>query len=152
MTKSQAGTVSECVIDTNILQKANARLLKSPVATRKFYKRIALLERIMNDELHPLMSQKLLAEYETQVREPRNDFVKAFLEIITMPDRVSYNWHRPWRGDAEKARKCRFPSHDDHVLRTAIRPHASTIYTEERPMLATDACIYRAFRVHIRDV
>jgi hypothetical protein len=65
---------------------------------------------------------------------------------------VTWNWKRRWSGaDQEKARKCMYPREDDHVLRTAIKGNPTTIFSEEKAMLASDACIYRAFEVHVTD-
>ena len=139
----------DCVIDTTVLQKANALLTQQPRERSWFGRRIRLLQRLHRGEATLLVSAQLLAEYRRQVREPRNDFVRAFFEIATDPNRRIFNWHKRWSGDRDKARRCRYPVEDDHVLRTAIRPHRTTIYTEEHRMLIADACIYRKLRVHI---
>jgi len=139
----------ECAIDTTVLQKANARILHPPRERSLFRKRIRLLDDLRRGKRTVLFSRQLLTEYEVKVKIPRNDYVRLFLEILADPRRGVYNWAK-WPGrDREKARKCRYPVEDDHVLRTAIRPTASTIVTEERRMLGADECIYRAFRVHI---
>jgi len=144
----------DVVIDTTIVQKANARLTKEPGAAKLFLRRVRLLQRIQRGELRALKSQKLIAEYRRQVREPRNDFVRAFLELIDHPTRSLLNWKHRWSGaDRDAARKCRFPGEDDHVLRTAIQREAvTTIYSEEARMIRADGCIYRAFRVHVLDL
>jgi hypothetical protein len=142
----------DCVIDTNVLQKVNAPITKEPKTKRKFAKRLALLHRIAKRELQVLVSQRLLTEYNNKIIEPRNDAVRMFVELLTAPGGAAQNWHSPWTGDRDKARKCRFPAHDDHVLRTAIKPGGSTIFTEEGPMLAKAKCIHKEFGVHISDV
>lgn len=142
-------TSKECVVDTSVLQKANAPLTQ-PRQGPDFAKRLRLLKRIQVGELKVLISSHLFEEYQRQVSSPRNDFVKAFFELLGSPDRRVSNWS-PWPSrDREKARKCRYPQEDDHVLRTARREDRSTtIICEERRMLLADACIYRKFRVHI---
>ena len=141
----------ECVIDTTILQKANALLTREPRERSLFVRRLRLLQRIANAELTVLISKKLLAEYREQLPEPRNDTVEVFFALIDDPSRAVHNWKKRWSGsDREKARRCRYPMEDDHVLRTALRPNASTIFSEEKRMLAADECIYLNFRVHIR--
>ncbi|MGB9624459.1 MAG: hypothetical protein ACPMAQ_06305 [Phycisphaerae bacterium] len=139
----------ECVIDTMVLQKANAALTQQPAERSLFRRRLALLDRIQRGTLTVLISRQSLAEYERQVPSPRNDYIRAFFELIRDPVRRAWNWEKRWSGKKAKARKCRYPSEDDHVLRTAIRPRGSTIFTEEHRMLVADACIYRHFRVHI---
>ena len=139
----------ECVIDTTILQKANAPLTHQPRQRSLFVRRLALLNDIARGTLTVLVSQQLLNEYQRQVPAPRNDTIKAFFALIDDPVRAIHNW-APWPGGRrEHARHCRYPSEDDHVLRTAIRPDPSTIFTEEKRMLKSDRCIYQYFRVHI---
>ena len=83
-----------------------------------------------------------------------NEFVRVFFDLVTAPDpnpkRCITNW-APWpSGRSDRARRCRYPKHDDHLLRTAIRPKPTTIITEDKGLLETDRCIYLHFRVHIR--
>jgi len=145
---------NECVIDTTVLQKANAPLIREPRETSLFVRRLRLLRDIQRGQRTVLISNRLFAEYQSQVSEPRNDFVVTFLALVAAPDssagRCLSNW-AAWPGrQREKARKCKFPKHDDHLLRTAICPSGSTIITEETKLIDTDACIYRRFNVHVR--
>lgn len=141
---------SECVVDTVVLRKANAPLNVQPRQHREFQRRLGLLIKIAEGKLIVLFSAKLMGEYEKQVPEPRNMYMAAFFALLSTPGRAVQNWS-PWRGrERQNARACRFPCEDDHVLRTALRPNGSTIYTEEHRMLVTDACIHRRFRVHVR--
>ena len=140
------------VIDTMVLRKANAPLTTDPKERRAFAKRLALLQRIHPDDLNVLISSKLVTEYTQQVLEPRNDLVKASLEIMTDPTRHKLNWPRWPGGRQDKAAKCRFPPEDTHVLRTAfVDGEGSTIFSEEDRILRTDACIHRSFDVHVVD-
>lgn len=142
-------TPRECVIDTTVLQKANAPLTKAPRVGSQFLKRLQLLQRIQAGALLVLISPKLVAEYRRQIARPRNDFIGAFFAILE--GRAIPNWKHRWSGsEREKARRCAYPVEDDHVLRTAIRPQSTTlILTEETQMVDADECIYRHFRVHI---
>jgi len=144
----------ECAIDTSVLQKANALVTKRPRPTSVFARRIRLLRDVFAGRRTVLISRRLLAEYRSKLPSPRNDVILAFFAFLADPARPNRieNWPR-WRGsDREKARKCRFPAHDNHVLRTAIRPNRSAIITEDSRMLQADKCIYRDFRVHIVDI
>jgi hypothetical protein len=139
------------VIDTGVLQKANAPLDKHPGAQTKFKRRLDLLSRLRLHQLTVLVSNKLLAEYQRQVSTPRNDFIRAFFELLASPGGAVPNWCR-WSGNKRgAASECRFPPEDYHVLRTAICPAGSTILSEEHRMLVTDACIHRRLGVHVID-
>ena len=114
-----------------------------------FAKRIGLLEDIKKGKWTVLYSAKLVAEYVEHVKGLKNDFIEEFFAKL-VNHRGAIRNYAAWPGrDREKARKCRYPEHDDHVLRTAIRPDSSTIITEEETMIRADACIYRNFGVHI---
>jgi hypothetical protein len=140
----------ECVIDTVILQKANATITREPRPAALFRRRLALLTEIANGTRQLLISQRLLTEYEQRIPSPRNDFIRAFFELVQQPDRVIWNWKRPWSGnDRATMRRCRYPGEDEHVLRTAIRDRQSVIFSEENRMCRADVCVFRNFRVHI---
>jgi len=138
-----------CVIDTMVLRKANAKIDTAPRESSQFQKRINLLILLASGEMTVLYSERLITEYQQQVQEPRNDFVKAFLELLTHTTSQP-NWDENWTVNKQKARHCRFPPEDDHVLRTAIHPDGSTIFSEEDRMLVTDACIHRTLDVHVK--
>ena len=141
----------ECVVDTNVLQKANAPFERIPREGRQILKRVELLSRIKRGELTILYSEKLMAEYRRNISQPRNEFITAFFALITSGQSAIPNWPSPWRAKQLEARKCRFPGEDDHVLRTAIRPDTSTIFSEERRILASAECIFRRLRIRIVD-
>lgn len=143
--------VRECVIDTVVLQKANAPTESQPRIRSQFRIRLKLLRAIQNGGIVVLISSKLLQEYRRQINPPRNDALRTFFSLLDAQDprRVAFNWAR-WTGSTRtRAHKCRFPREDTHVLQTAIRESGrSFIVTEERRILQTDSCIYREFRVH----
>lgn len=148
-------TAPHLVIDTNILQSANAPITVSPRGGSRFRVRLQLFRRVQAGRVVVLISDKLLNEYSRRVPKPRNDLIKFFFELLASPDgrRVQCNWKRTWSpGEQADARKCRYPRHDDHLLRTAIGPNGPAVITEEQKLVGTDACIYRRFRVHIREL
>ena len=139
------------VVDTGVLQKANAPVGDHIRERSKFAKRLELLSSLRKCRLEVLISGRLVAEYRKQVPFPRNDFVRAFFELLASPGVAVPNWPA-WSGKRRSdAAFCRFPPEDYHVLRTAICPKGSTILAEEHRMLVTDACIHRRLRVHVID-
>jgi len=143
--------MSQAVIDTQVLVRANGQVADDEDLKNALRHRLRLLGRILGRELTVLVSAKLLAEYADKVREPRNDWVRAFLELLASPNaNVVTNWADWPAGRRDAARKCRFPKHDQHLLRTALRDGEATVVTEESALLKTDACIHREFRIHVR--
>ncbi len=144
-----ARATQEYVIDTCVLQKANAPLMETPRPKSGFARRLALLKRVREGEVRVVVSNRLVTEYQKQIPSPRNDFIQAFIALLLQPDAVVFNWS-DWRGsDDEKAGECRFPNEDKHVLRTANGRPKIAILTEEKRMLDADDCVYREFRVHV---
>jgi hypothetical protein len=144
----------EAALDTTVLRRANVPLEGTRASATLLARRLSLLQRTCRKEMCVLISTRLLHEYADQIKSAQNDFVKAFIELVTRPDggHVVLNWKTPWSGgERDRARRCRYPLEDHHVLRTAIRDQPTTIYSEEGRMLGADACIYREFRVHITE-
>ena len=139
----------ETVVDTSVLQKANATINQPPDPRSLFTKRVELLVALHEGRRAALISKQLLAEYERKLPSPRNDYVRLFFELLADPARRVYNYVTWPSREREKARRCRYPVHDDPVLRTAIRPQRSTIVTEDGAMLRAETCVYREFRVRI---
>jgi hypothetical protein len=142
----------ELTIDTTVLVRGNVELTPERAAATRQAARVGLLRRVNGGKAAVLISPQLVAEYARQVPEPRNEFVRLFLELITKPDGsyVVSNWRKPWtHSDRARMHECRFPSEDDHVLRTAVRDQRTTIYSEEERMLRAHPCIRRRFDVVI---
>lgn len=143
---------ARCVIDTMILQKANAAITQTPKDRSQFRKRIDLLQQVSDGHVRVLLSRKLIQEYREKLPELRNEAIRAFWDLLASPDRVQWNWP-PWGGaERSHATKCRFPREDWHLLRTAIRTGERTrLYSEEDRVLVARACILRSFDVQIVD-
>ncbi len=139
------------VVDTGVLQKANAPLLVEPGRNSKFRKRLDVLSRIQCGRLRVLISPRLMAEYRKQIPQPRNHYVTSFFTLLSRPGSAIPNWSS-WSGRVRShAGKCRFPHEDRHVLQTAVCNEGSTILCEEHRMVVTDACVHRTLGVHIVD-
>lgn len=141
----------EIAVDTTVLVNANQPITADPKKGSVFDRRLLLLNQLRNGKLIALISKRLLAEYEKQIPKPRNDFLIAFFQIIDSKKCVEN--YASWTHDRRaKARKCRYPQEDDHVLRTALRDHPTELVSDEKRMLRSGKCIKREFRVNIRRV
>ena len=149
----KAAKSTYAVVDTMVLQKANAPITKPPGPASEFRKRLELLKQLQRGHFTALISAQLLHEYKKQLSEPRNDYTKTFFELLADPQKRKENYHKPWSARRrEDLAKCRFPGEDEHVLRTAfMEDNPSTIYTEEKRMLKSEACVWMRFRVQIRN-
>ena len=144
----------EVAIDTTVLVGANITQTLKPAAAALQAARLALLQRIQDHQAAVLISARLVAEYRRQITTYKNEFVRLFFDLLTKPDgsHVILNWRTPW-GHAElaRARYCRFPYEDLHVLRTAVRDSQTTMYSEEGRVLAAHPCIRNEFDVVISE-
>ncbi|MEK6676605.1 MAG: hypothetical protein AABZ47_13250 [Planctomycetota bacterium] len=146
--------ILECVVDTTVLQKANAPITDAKKQGKLFRQRLAVLNAINGSKLIALFSERLMQEYREHVHEPRNLVVTEFLNLISSPrpGKALKNYKTPWSGqDRSNVKMCRFPSHDVHVLRTAVRPNRTLLITEDGPMLKSADCILRRFDVKITE-
>jgi len=146
-----AKLLAHLVVDTCVLQKANAKLSPAspPKEGRLFKIRVNLLKRLSAGEAKALYSKRLLAEYGRQIQEPRNEFVAAFLVLLTT-GAAELNWQALSGAERENLRRCRYPPEDQHLLRTG-KGKRSTIVTEEGRLLKVDNCTHRFFGVHISE-
>jgi hypothetical protein len=134
------------VVDTCVLQKANAPILNAPRAGREFKDRLTLLKKIASGSFTAAWSKALLLEYGSHVLEPRNDYVRAFLDILT---NIKPTWTKLTGAQEERLRECRYPQEDKHLLRTAL-PGPATIATEENRLLNVDRPVHKHFQVHLK--
>jgi hypothetical protein len=145
--------MAEAAIDTTVLRRANVVLAGNRAAAKLMARRLSLLQRIEAKQVTALISNPLVHEYLEQLRPLQNEFIRTFLELVTNPGgkHAVMNWKVSWSGgDRDRARKCRYPAEDDHVLRTAIRGEPTTIFTEENRMLQAGYCVYQEFNVRIQ--
>lgn len=144
--------MSRCVVDTTVLQKANAAITVAPGAGKEIQDRFRLLQRIQSGELQPMYSKKLEGEWRTKVKEPRNDFVQAFYALV-VNGVAEFNWAH-WRGsDDDRLAKCKFPMEDKHLVRTAVRDGERTyVVSEEERVTRGAKCVQRCFNVSAVDL
>jgi hypothetical protein len=135
------------VVDTCVLQAANAPLEHTPREGRAILDRIALLKRLLDGVLTPAWSKALWDEYQEHVPEPgRNDFIVAFYALLAQ---TPPTYTKLTGAQRSRLRTCRYPPEDVHLLRTAL-PGPATIATEEDRLLRVDAPVHRYFQVHVR--
>lgn len=140
-------------LDTQILRLANLHP-DSPRSRRHVARRrFSIIKKVHDGKAKLLLSPLLVKEYESKIPRPLNDFVSWVLEITTQNHggSVEWNWVRQ-REIRVDARKCRFPSEDYTLLRTAkLQSSRSYILTEERRQLRAARCCLRRMNIDIRE-
>ena len=135
------------VVDTCVLQKANAPMQAEPRVGRDIVARIGLLRKFSDGTLTPAWSAALWREYQEHVPEPgRNDFIVAFYALLA---RTSPTWTKLTGAQRSRLGQCRYPPEDKHLLQTAL-PGPAAIATEEDRLLRVDRPVHQYFQVHVK--
>jgi hypothetical protein len=142
--------MSECVFDASFIGKANGPLTGER-AGNLLSKRLIAMRRVTAGESRIRYNAKLLAEYICLVKERRNDVVDQFFEILDKGPKVKA---KSTLGHADKARanKCRWPTHDQHVLAAAIGGKDVVIHVTENALGLCSSEVRRVFGFKINHV
>jgi hypothetical protein len=135
-----------CVVDAQIVSIANALVKVHASDDQKA--RWNLLRAIGAGKVTPLKSDHVIYEYIQILKgKPLHDPVRVFLAAL---DRVGKkNWRGLDHSDVAAYQHCRFPSHDDHLLKTAKGFDDAVISTEEPALLGTSSCISKTFGIRV---
>lgn len=127
-----------CVIDTKVVILANLRLRKHVSPAQKA--RYQLLLQAAKGNILLLQNQVLDHEYVAQLSgRPLSDLTKAFIQVL---DREGRTNSVPLRhGERSRLRKCRFPVHDEHLLKAAKNVPGAVIVTEDDTLLKAASCV-----------
>ena len=116
-------------------------------------RRLGVLEKIHDGALRVRFNQKLFLEYETIIKTKRNDNIEAFFAIIDSEHavRVSRNSLSKKLHDLATT-KCKWPSHDQHLLAAAVTGDRPTIFTSEVKLSKCAGKILLHFDVHVEQL
>lgn len=142
--------MADSVLDATVVAFANG-----DIAARRpgnvFDRRLAAIEQVAHGRRRLRYNQKLLGEYQQVIQERRNDVIDLFFSVLADRSfRVRANTLS--RQDHAKAKKCRWPSHDQHLLAAAVGGDRPTIFVTESRHAACAAKILSCFGVHIADL
>ena len=130
-------TTVHCVIDTQILVRSNAPLSTGVSKAQK--ERWELLRRAVEKEYVPAYSAQLVQEYITHLTKKRSDLVTAFLKALIEFGKRN---HAPLRShERDDLHRCRYPSHDEHLIHTAKGLNNAMIAAEEESILRAADCV-----------
>lgn len=133
------------VYDTMLVGKANGSL-NGRRAGNALDKRLSLLEAAVAGASNTLVNSKLLGEYHVKVGSLaiRNDVVRSFLEYA-IDSGIDSGRSTLAGADYDKAKKARWPSHDQHLLAAGIGHKKVSIYVTEVQHIACAGGILRQF-------
>jgi hypothetical protein len=141
----------ECVFDTSFVRLANDSLFGEKRGNL-LNRRLTPLRQAVAAKSHLRYNRKLLGEYSMQIRERHNDVVEQFFALLDSPQATLVRKNALSRQDNAKARLCRWPVHDQHVLAAAIGGDDVVIHVTEGALGACSKAVKRVFGFQINHV
>jgi len=142
--------MADSVIDATVVAFANGN-----IAARKqgnaFDRRLEAIEQVVNGQRRLRYNSKLLREYQNLIQEHRNDVIDLF--FIVLADRaVLVRGNTLSRQHYGRARTCRWPAHDQHLLAAALGGDEPTIFVTEARLAQCAAQILARFTIRVVDL
>ena len=138
----------DCVLDATVVAMANGE-----IAARRpgnvFDRRLAVVEQVVSGARRLRYNPRLWGEYERVIQQYRNDVIELFFSVLA--DRsVFVRRNTLSRQDYAKAtQRCRWPSHDQHLLAAALGGVDPAIVVTESCLARCAPQILACFAVHI---
>jgi hypothetical protein len=140
----------DCVLDASFVGMANDEIDNLEPGSI-LDRRISIICEIKNGSYTVRYNSRLLGEYNNLVKVHRNDWIAVFFQILadgaTFVNRNNFN-----AAELAKARKCRWPLHDQHVLVAAINGTKSIVFVTESTLGRSAAKVLQHFRVRIKHI
>jgi len=137
----------DTVYDAEVIAKANGDLSGRKRGNRMDL-RLSWIEVCLAGQRRAIYNGKLLGEYTKHVKTCRNDLIDAFIR------RLADHGMKAARNTLSsvnyaKARKMKWPSHDQHLLAAAIEAQDATIVVLEDALAGCGAAAKREFGVTV---
>lgn len=143
--------MSDAVFDATVVAMANSDLVARKPGNALDV-RARLLERCVSRQLRIRYNSRLLGEYTDHVKQRRNDLVELFFQILDSPVAISVRRNRLSASHFSKACRCRWPSHDQHLIAAALGGDEPCVYVTEEALANCSAAVHREFRVRVEQV
>jgi hypothetical protein len=137
------------VIDATVIGFSNRDLDVSQPGSA-LDRRINVIKQVTAGKLHLRYNPKLLKEYVQHARNPRNDVIELFFQILDS-DRAEFVKSNTLRRQiyALAIGKCRWPHHDQHLLAAAVDGKEPSLFvTEQRHARCCDD-ILMYLQIHV---
>jgi hypothetical protein len=142
--------MSDCVLDASIVAYANGDL-KGRRPGNLFHRRLRVIEQVCEGDLRLRYHSKLLREYQQLIRAHRNDVIEVFFAVLDSERTVLVPRNVLSRQDhACATRKCRWPSHDQHLLAAALDGDDPRLFVTEEQLAVCAPKILTYFSIRVR--
>jgi hypothetical protein len=140
------------VVDATVVHLANGDLAGRRPGNA-LDRRLTTIEIFTRDSSRLRYNPKLLGEYRKLIQEFRNDLIELFFGLLDSERAVFVKGNTLRKAQYDMAvHKCRWPSHDQHLLAAAIGGTRVTIFVTERRHICCGTAIYRHFGVRVVDL
>jgi hypothetical protein len=143
--------MADSVLDATVVAFGNG-----DIAARRpgnlFDRRLTAIEQVASGLRRLRYNTRLLGEYTQLIQERRNDVIELFFTALDDERSVLVKRNTLSRQDYARARKCRWPTHDQHLLAAAVEGNDPTIFVTESRHVQRAAKILTCFAVHIVDL
>jgi len=142
----------DCVLDASVVAYSNGDLIGRRPGNL-LHRRLLVIEQVCTGRLRLRYNAKLLHEYQELIKDHRNDIIELFFAVLDSEQTVLVRRNVLSRQHhATATRKCRWPSHDQHLLAAAIGGDRPSVFVTETQLAACGPKIYAHFSVHVRDL
>jgi hypothetical protein len=142
--------MADSVIDTSVVSMANGQIAGRRQGNA-LDRRLLAIEDVAYGRRRMRYNPRLLVEYRRIVRIYRNDVIELFFTALT-ERAVFVPRNTLSRQDNAKARKCKWPGHDQHLLAAAVGGIQPTIFVTEADLHACAASVLAYFAVHVEQL
>jgi hypothetical protein len=139
----------DCVLDASVVALSNGDLAGRR-SGNMLDRRLLVLEEVIADHRRLRYNARLLGEYQRLIQDYRNDVIELLFRVLDSDRsvRVSRN-NLTSQNHAMATRRCRWPSHDQHLLAAALDGVDPSIFVTEDRLARCAAQILTHFDVHI---
>jgi|HubBroStandDraft_6_1064221.scaffolds.fasta_scaffold00040_2 hypothetical protein len=141
----------DCVIDATVIAMANGDIAGRRTGNA-LDRRLTVIEQVGRGARRLRYNSKLQREYGRIVQQYRNDAVELF--FIVLADRSVFVARSTLsrQHHATATQKCKWPSHDQHLLAAALDGVDPTIFVTEPFHVQCAASVLAHFKIHVADL
>lgn len=143
--------MNDGVLDTTVVACANCAI-EARRQGNSLDRRAALLESCVSGLLRVRYNKVLLQEYEDHVHKYRNDLIETFFALLDSASSVFVSRSTLSRQNYDRALRCCWPSHDQHLLAAAMDGVRPYIYVTEDALSRCAKKIHREFGIRVGKV
>lgn len=144
--------MADVVIDASVIGLCNGDLAQSRPGSA-VERRLTVIERAAKGEHRLRYNPKLLTEYQQLTRNQTNDLIELFFATLADTSRTVFvKRNTLCNSDRAKADKCRWPSHDRHLLAAAVGGNHPFIFVTEAQLALCAKKVLATFCIRIEHV